>query len=95
MQQPLTSAELMTTSSGVTLVDVATGSQAWTEPAGDGWTVHQHGPLALWGAVEDALITWQSAGSPALSGLGLTVDTDGTQRVWLGDPDGPSWNLPV
>ncbi|WP_372450419.1 hypothetical protein [Streptomyces griseochromogenes] len=45
--------------------------------------------------MEDALITWQSAGSPALSGLGLTVDTDGTQRVWLGDPDGPSWNLPV
>lgn len=33
------SAELMTTSRSV-LVDVATGSQAWTEPAGDGWTVH-------------------------------------------------------
>ncbi|MBP2055699.1 hypothetical protein J2Z21_008715 [Streptomyces griseochromogenes] len=57
MQQPLTSAELMTTSSGVTLVDVATGSQAWTEPAGDGWTVHQHGPLALWGP-------WKTPSSP-------------------------------
>ncbi|MEU7050044.1 ATP-grasp peptide maturase system methyltransferase [Streptomyces eurythermus] len=89
------SAELMTTGTGVILVDVATGSQAWTEPAGRGWTVHQHGPLRLWDQVEDALTAWQDAGSPPHSDLGLTVDPDGTQRVWLGRPDGPSWNLPV
>lgn len=26
---------------GLALADVATGSQAWTEPDGNGWTVHQ------------------------------------------------------
>ncbi|MCI3931412.1 ATP-grasp peptide maturase system methyltransferase [Streptomyces sp. AN091965] len=89
------SAELMTNGTGVILVDVATGSQAWTEPAGGASTVHQHGPLRLWDQVEDALTAWQDAGSPPHSGLGLTVDPDGTQRVWLGTPDGPVWNLPV
>ncbi len=89
------SAELMTTGTGMILVDVATGSQAWTEPAGCGWTVHQHGPLRLWDQVEDALTVWQDAGSPPHTDLGLTVDSDGTQRVWLGTPDGRSWNLPV
>ncbi|MBJ7903441.1 ATP-grasp peptide maturase system methyltransferase [Streptomyces sp. DSM 110735] len=89
------SAEFMTTGTGVILVDVATGSQAWTEPAGNGWTVHQHGPLNLWDQVEAALALWQSAGSPPQSGFGMTVEPDGTQRVWIGAPDGPSWELPV
>jgi hypothetical protein len=80
---------------GVILVDVATGSQAWTEPAGGGWTVHQHRPLRLWDQVEDARTVWQDAGSPPHSVLGLTVDPDGTQCLWLGTPDGRSWNLPA
>ncbi|MEV0592039.1 ATP-grasp peptide maturase system methyltransferase [Nonomuraea cavernae] len=80
----------------VFLVDVATGSQATTKPAPDGgWSVRQHGPLRLWDAVEDAILTWQRAGSPHQSAFGLTVTRDGRQRVWLGEPDGPSWNLPV
>ncbi|MEU0516937.1 ATP-grasp peptide maturase system methyltransferase [Streptosporangium sp. NPDC006007] len=79
----------------VILLDVATGSQAGTEadPQG-GWTVRQHGPLRLWDAVEDAILTWQEAGSPHQSAFGLTVTRD-RQYVWLGDPDGPSWNLPA
>lgn len=89
------SAELMTTGDGVILVDVATGSQAWTEPAGSGWQVHQHGPARLWDAVEDTLTTWQDAGAPPQSDFGMTVEADGTQRVWLGAPDGPAWYLPV
>ncbi|MFI1026950.1 ATP-grasp peptide maturase system methyltransferase [Streptomyces sp. NPDC020951] len=90
------SAELMTTSDGVILVDVATGSQAWTEQrVGSGRHAHQDGPLRLWDAVEDALTAWQDAGSPPQSDFGLTVDVDGTQRVWAGTPDGPSWSLPV
>ncbi|QFQ97584.1 methyltransferase domain-containing protein [Streptomyces phaeolivaceus] len=89
------SAELMTTGDGVILVDVATGSQAWTEPAGDGWQVHQHGPLRLWDAAEEALTIWQDAGAPPQSDFGLTVEADGIQRVWLGEPDGPAWYLPV
>ncbi|MEU0484823.1 ATP-grasp peptide maturase system methyltransferase [Streptosporangium sp. NPDC006013] len=79
----------------VALLDVATGSQVTTrpDPAG-GWTVRQHGPLRLWDAVEDAVLLWQAAGSPHQSAYGLTVSGD-RQRVWLGDPGGPGWDLPV
>lgn len=87
-------AELMMTTDGVILIDVATGSQAWTERAGDGWTVHQHGALRLWDQAEDALLTWQSAGSPDQSAFGMTI-TEDAQRVWLGGPEGASWLLPV
>lgn len=89
------SAELLGSGDHLVLMDVATGSQATTqaEPGG-GWTVRQHGPLRLWDEVEDAILTWQGAGSPHQSGFGLTV-TRTDQKIWLGDPDGPSWNLPV
>ncbi|MFI6796088.1 ATP-grasp peptide maturase system methyltransferase [Streptosporangium canum] len=79
----------------VVLWDVATGSLAATglDPRG-GWTVRQRGPLRLWDAVEAAILTWQTAGSPHQSAYGLTV-TGERQYVWLGEPDGPSWDLPV
>ncbi|MGY3205339.1 ATP-grasp peptide maturase system methyltransferase [Streptomyces sp. TE5632] len=90
------SAELVRLAEGVALIDVATGSQAWTEPdgAGGGWRVHQDGPLRLWGQVEDALDTWQKAGSPDQTAFGMTV-TEWDQVVWLGDPEGPRWRLPT
>ncbi|WP_217161815.1 ATP-grasp peptide maturase system methyltransferase [Streptomyces sp. AC512_CC834] len=78
------------------LLDVATGSQARTCRAedGDGWTVIQRGPIKLWNAVEDSIVLWESKGSPHLSGFGATITSD-TQRVWLGEPSGPSWTLPI
>ncbi|MDP9870225.1 MULTISPECIES: ATP-grasp peptide maturase system methyltransferase [Streptosporangium] len=77
------------------LLDVATGSRADTRPnPGGGWTVHQHGPLRLWDAVEDAILLWQDAGSPHQSAFGLTVTGDG-QHVWLGEPGGLCWDLPA
>ncbi|MEO3802152.1 ATP-grasp peptide maturase system methyltransferase [Nonomuraea sp. B1E8] len=77
------------------LIDVSTGSRADTKPTpAGGWTVYQHGPLRLWDAVEEAILTWQGAGSPHQSGFGLTVSTD-SQRVWLGAPGGPGWRLPA
>ncbi|MEU4572049.1 ATP-grasp peptide maturase system methyltransferase [Nonomuraea sp. NPDC023979] len=89
------SAELLGAGDHVVLLDVATGSQATTEPApGGGWRVRQHGPLRLWDAAEDAIETWREAGSPPVSAFGLTVTPQG-QRVWLGDPGGPSWSLPA
>ncbi len=90
------SAEKLGFGDEIILLDVATGSQATTrrDPKGAGWLVRQHGPLRLWHAVEDAVLTWQYAGSPRQSGFGLTVTREG-QRVWLGDPDGPSWNRPA
>ncbi|MER7984170.1 ATP-grasp peptide maturase system methyltransferase [Streptomyces noursei] len=89
------SAELMAMDDGVILVDTATGSQAWTEPAGSGWVVHQHGPLSIWDQVEEALIRWQEAGAPDQSAFGMTVAPDLVQTVWINDPDGPSWQLPA
>lgn len=89
------SAELVRTAEGVALLDVATGSQAWTEPGGDGtWIVHQDGQLPLWDRVEDALALWQSEGAPDQAAFGMTV-TEWDQTVWLGDPSGPSWRLPT
>lgn len=88
------SAELVRTAEGVALLDVATGSQAWTEPDGDGWLVHQDGALRLWDRVEDALARWQAEGAPDQTAFGMTV-TEWDQTVWLGDPDGPSWRLPT
>jgi methyltransferase of ATP-grasp peptide maturase system len=88
------SAELMAASTGLVLRDVATGSQAWTESAGEGWTVHQHGPLRLWDQVEDALLLWQGAGAPDLTAFGMTA-TPFEQRVWIDSPQGPSWQLPI
>lgn len=87
------SAELMTTSSGIILRDVATGSQAWTEPDGAEWDVHQHGPLSLWDQIENALLLWQNAGAPDLTEFGMTA-TPFEQTVWIGSPAGPSWRLP-
>ncbi|WP_240197067.1 ATP-grasp peptide maturase system methyltransferase [Nonomuraea lactucae] len=79
----------------LTLHDVSSGSQADISPSpGGGWVVHQHGPHRLWDMVEEVIFTWMGAGKPHQSGFGLSVTAEG-QRVWLGDPDGPSWRLPT
>lgn len=88
------SAELVHSGDAVILLDVATGSQAWTEPDATGWRVHQNGPMRLWDQAETALEKWQQAGAPDQSAFGLTA-TAQDQTVWLGSPDGPSWRLPT
>ncbi|MFF5442202.1 hypothetical protein [Streptomyces achromogenes] len=40
---------------------------------GHGWTVRQGGPIALWDAIEDALIAWQEAGRPDISAVRLQI----------------------
>ncbi|GGP16827.1 ATP-grasp peptide maturase system methyltransferase [Nonomuraea glycinis] len=78
----------------LTLDDTETGSHADVRPALDGgWVVHQDGPIRIWDAIEKAIAMWQEAGSPHQSGFGLTVTRE-SQRVWLGEPDGPRWELP-
>ncbi|MEV8633864.1 ATP-grasp peptide maturase system methyltransferase [Streptosporangium sp. NPDC051023] len=89
------SAQLIGAGDRVTLLDVATGSQASTKPDPEGgWTVRQYGPLRLWDGIEGAVVAWQEMSSPHQSAFGLTVTPDG-QYVWLGTPDGPRWNLPA
>ncbi|KUF19602.1 ATP-grasp peptide maturase system methyltransferase [Streptomyces silvensis] len=60
----------------------------------DGWVVRQGGPTRLWDDVEKALALWHAADSPGPTEFGVTV-TPGSQHVWLGSPDGPSWRLPT
>ncbi|WP_093175406.1 hypothetical protein [Sinosporangium album] len=77
------------------LVDVGTGSRASAKPSPDGgWVAYQSGPVRLWDAVEDVILTWQEAGRPHQSEFGLTATPD-EQWVWLGDPSGPRWYLPA
>lgn len=79
------------------LVDVGRRSFATLLPDPDGpggWRVRQGGPVRLWDAVEDAVETWRRAGSPPQTAFGLTVKGS-HQAVWLGDPDGPRWELPT
>ncbi|MGI5292992.1 ATP-grasp peptide maturase system methyltransferase [Nonomuraea polychroma] len=77
------------------VVDVGTGSRAETrQDLAGGWTVRQHGRVKLWDEVENAIETWQDAGQPHQSGFGLTVTRE-RQWVWLGEPGGPSWDLPA
>lgn len=77
------------------LVDLAGPSFVTLLPDGEEtFTVRQGGPVRLWDAVEDAVDTWRRVGSPPQTVFGLSVEP-GRQRVWLGDPDGPSWPLPA
>jgi methyltransferase of ATP-grasp peptide maturase system len=94
-QSAAPSAELMWSGQAPMLRDVGSGSQAWTERVGDGWRVHQHGPLRLWDQVESALERWQAQGAPDQAAFGVTVCADHTQRVWIGEPDGVGWDLPA
>jgi hypothetical protein len=89
------SAELLGVGEEITLLDVATGSQAWTEAGSVGCVVHQYGPLRLWDQVEAAITRWQEAGSQSLGAFGATVTPGMDQSVWIGDPAGPSWRLPA
>jgi hypothetical protein len=89
------SAERMGAGGQQILLDVATGSQARSEPDGKGgWTITQRGPLRLWDQVESAVTQWQACDCPHQEAFGLTVTEQG-QRVWLGGEDGPGWDLPV
>ncbi|GAA3058241.1 methyltransferase domain-containing protein [Kitasatospora albolonga] len=51
--------------------------------------VRQSGPRRLWDEVTAARSWWLEDGRPDLTRFGVTVDPDGTQTVWLDDPDHP------
>lgn len=55
----------------------------------DRFTVWEHGPRRLWGAVETAHAWWLDTGCPGPERFGLTVAPDGTHVVWLDTPDNP------
>lgn len=58
---------------------------AWV-PQGAAWggsAVEEHGVRDVWTVAEDAYGAWTAAGRPALDRFGVTVEADGTHRIWL------------
>ncbi|CCK24419.1 putative methyltransferase [Streptomyces davaonensis JCM 4913] len=48
----------------------------------DAWTVRQGGPLPLWDTIEQALTTWQDAGSPDITAVQLHI-TQEAHTYWI------------
>jgi protein-L-isoaspartate O-methyltransferase len=63
--------------------------------AWDGAVVEQHGPRDVWTVAEDAYASWIAAGRPTLDRYGLTVEADGTHRIWLDSPGDVVTTLPL
>lgn len=57
--------------------------------------VAAHGARNVWADIEAAHAWWTAAGKPTPDRFGLTVDPEGTQRVWFDEPEGRSWPLPA
>ncbi|MFI1257119.1 ATP-grasp peptide maturase system methyltransferase [Streptomyces netropsis] len=57
---------------------------------GDGWTVRQGGPAALWDSIEPALIAWQDEGSPDITAVQLHI-TEKAHTYWIGDKPELRW----
>jgi hypothetical protein len=51
--------------------------------AWDGSSVEEHGARNIWTLAEDAYGAWVAAGRPALDRYGVTVEADGTHKIWL------------
>ncbi|MGH8909766.1 MAG: hypothetical protein ACRD0K_25560, partial [Egibacteraceae bacterium] len=76
------------------LVDLTDGSWARTETTGRRGSVTQGGPRRLWDEIEALYDQCVAFGFPERDRYGLTLTPDGTQRVWLDNPDsGCHWNL--
>jgi hypothetical protein len=63
------------------LGDLNGASGAWARVAGD--QVVEGATGGIWEAIEDVYAGWHAAGEPDRPEIGLCVDRDGRQRVWL------------
>lgn len=52
-----------------------------------GAVVEQHGQADVWTLAEAAWAQWEAAERPGLDEYGLTVEADGTHRLWMQTPD--------
>ncbi|MEV8480056.1 ATP-grasp peptide maturase system methyltransferase [Streptomyces sp. NPDC051173] len=55
------------------LFDTERESFAALTSHGDGWTVREGGPVALWSDIESALMAWQAAGRPDIGSVRMKV----------------------
>ncbi|WP_107054515.1 ATP-grasp peptide maturase system methyltransferase [Streptomyces sp. NRRL S-350] len=74
----------------VYLFDPARESFAQLDDDGEGWTVRQGGPVALWDVIEDVLTAWQETGRPDLSAVRLRV-TPEAHTYRIGDHPALRW----
>ncbi len=79
------------TGSGVWVCDRNADSWVRVYPYGTSWMIEQGGPRSVWDEFEEALELWSGLGEPRPERFGLSVEADGTHRVWLDSPEGRSW----
>ncbi|MCY7342086.1 MAG: methyltransferase domain-containing protein [Pseudonocardia sp.] len=69
---------------------------SWARVSLSDHTVTEAGNTSLWEPVERAYRVWVDTDRPGWDRLGLTVDADGHNTVWLDEPDGEhTWLLPA
>ncbi|WP_026122439.1 rRNA adenine N-6-methyltransferase family protein [Nocardiopsis halotolerans] len=81
------------TGSGVWVFDQDGGSWVRVYPYGTSWMIEQGGPRSIWDEFEEALELWTDLGEPGPDRFGLSVEADGTHRVWLDSPESRSWKV--
>lgn len=69
---------------------------SWARATFDDHTVTEAGDVSLWEPIEQAHRIWSANERPGWERMGLTVDTDGNNTIWLDEPTGEhTWVLPV
>ncbi|MEW2552776.1 ATP-grasp peptide maturase system methyltransferase [Streptomyces zhihengii] len=64
------------------VIDVEGRSWAALRRSGNRWLVRQGGPDHLWDDIEDHLLLWHEAGTPALERFEVTVSREGQKITW-------------
>lgn len=70
----------------VYLFDIERESFAALTSTDAGWKVRQGGPVAIWDAIEDAVVRWQAAGNPDIDDVELEVTSAGHTYEFASDP---------
>ncbi|GAA3737308.1 methyltransferase domain-containing protein [Salinactinospora qingdaonensis] len=73
------------------LYELSSREDSWAgcyyQPGNTDYEVVQYGDRHLWDEVEAAYLSWVRLGRPGHDRFGLTVTTDGRQRLWVDHPE--------
>lgn len=80
-----------------TAATLASPDGSWARVSLADHTVAETGATSLWEPIEQTYRWWIDAGRPGWDRLGLTVDADGRNTVWLdkGHPTRPAWTWTI
>jgi hypothetical protein len=79
--------------SELAVLDLGGGALRHVDRASGAWArvasaqVVEGGPGGIWEAIEDVYAGWHAAGEPEHPDIGLSIDREGRQRLWLHQPD--------